>query len=74
MATYGAIGGALQVSAPVARERASGWTRQLRVTPLPPVAYLLAKLADVVWLLAYTMLLAGLVAWAYRRQDVRAGD
>jgi ABC-2 type transport system permease protein len=44
IATYGAIGGALQVSATVARERASGWTRQLRVTPLPPVAYVLAKL------------------------------
>lgn len=44
MATYGAIGGALQVSATVARERAAGWTRQLRVTPLPPVAYVLAKL------------------------------
>lgn len=45
MAAYGAIGGALQVATPVARERASGWTRQLRVTPLPPAAYLLAKLA-----------------------------
>lgn len=44
MATYGAIGAALQVANSVAAERASGWTRQLRVTPLPPLAYVTAKM------------------------------
>jgi ABC-2 type transport system permease protein len=46
MATYGAIGAALQVANSVAAERASGWTRQLRVTPLPPLAYVAAKMVS----------------------------
>ncbi|MGN6563765.1 MAG: ABC transporter permease [Thermomicrobiales bacterium] len=44
MAAYGAIGAAFAVGGPrLAAERASGWTRQLRVTPLPAYAYLIAK-------------------------------
>lgn len=45
MATYGAIGAALGGAILIAQERSSGWVRQLRVTPLPPVAYLTGKLA-----------------------------
>jgi ABC-2 type transport system permease protein len=45
MAAYGAMGAALLGAAVIAQERASGWTRQLRVTPLPATAYLVAKLA-----------------------------
>lgn len=44
MAVYGTIGAAFAVGGPrLAAERASGWTRQLRVTPLPASAYLVAK-------------------------------
>jgi ABC-2 type transport system permease protein len=45
MATYGAIGASLGGAVLIAQERASGWVRQLRVTPLPPGAYVLGKLA-----------------------------
>jgi len=44
MATYGAMGASLFMANAVAEERRSGWTRQLRVTPLRPAAYLLSKL------------------------------
>ena len=43
MAAYGAIGAAMSQAVPVATERRQGWTRQLRVTPLPGVAYVAAK-------------------------------
>ena len=43
MAAYGAIGAAMSQAVPVATERRQGWTRQLRVTPLPGAAYVLAK-------------------------------
>ncbi|WP_430786474.1 ABC transporter permease [Actinoplanes sp. G11-F43] len=36
LAGYGAVAGVLMVGAAVSGERASGWLRQLRVTPLPP--------------------------------------
>jgi len=45
MAAYGMIGAALTSAVPIAQERASGWTRQLRVTPLPSSAWVVAKLA-----------------------------
>ncbi|MFC7531744.1 ABC transporter permease [Actinoplanes sp. GCM10030250] len=35
LAGYGAVAGALSVGAAVSQERAAGWLRQLRVTPLP---------------------------------------
>ena len=44
MAAYGAIGAALSAAAIIALERSTGWARQLRVTPLPPSAYVGAKL------------------------------
>ncbi len=36
LAGYGAVFGALSVGVSVSQERASGWLRQLRATPLPP--------------------------------------
>ena len=44
MATYAAIGAALGGAIVIAQERESGWTRQLRVTPLPAAAYVTGKL------------------------------
>ena len=43
MAAYGAIGAALSGALVIAVERSSGWTRQLRTTPLPPSTYLASK-------------------------------
>lgn len=44
MAAYGAIGATLSAAVRVAMERTNGWTRQLRVTPLPAVGYVTTKL------------------------------
>ncbi len=43
MATYGASLAAASTGAGVALERSLGWSRQLRLTPLNPVVYIIAK-------------------------------
>lgn len=43
MATFGALGAVLGVGARIAVERDAGWNRQLRLTPLPPEAYVIGK-------------------------------
>lgn len=43
MAIYGAMLACTAGGASVSVERAQGWSRQLRLTPLEPVAYILAK-------------------------------
>ena len=44
MAVYGAIMATTSAGASVSIERASGWSRQLRLTPLRPLAYIVLKL------------------------------
>jgi ABC-2 type transport system permease protein len=45
MATFGSFSGALMNNAVrISQERKEGWIRQLRLTPLPPSAYVVAKL------------------------------
>jgi ABC-2 type transport system permease protein len=44
MAVFGSVQATLMWSRIVATERARGWIRQLRVSPLPPLAYLATKL------------------------------
>jgi ABC-2 type transport system permease protein len=45
MAAFGSFSGALMNnSVRIAQERKEGWIRQLRLTPLPPSAYVIAKL------------------------------
>jgi ABC-2 type transport system permease protein len=43
MAAYGAMFAAVSPGARIAADRARGWTRQLRITPLRPHTYLIAK-------------------------------
>ena len=43
MAVYGAMLGTTATGAMVSVERAQGWSRQLRLTPLRPVAYIVIK-------------------------------
>lgn len=45
MAVYGAVLATTSGGAMVSIERAAGWSRQLRVTPLVPVAYIVVKMA-----------------------------
>lgn len=56
MAAYGSIGAAMFSAAGIATERRIGWNRQLRLTPLPPSAYVLAK-----GIAAWCVTLVGLV-------------
>ena len=44
MALYGAVLATTSGGAMVSIERAQGWSRQLRITPLSPVAYVVAKM------------------------------
>ncbi len=44
MAMYGTMMSATQTGASVAVERAQGWSRQLRLTPLNPVANVVVKM------------------------------
>jgi ABC-2 type transport system permease protein len=51
MAAYGSLGTAMFSAGAIALERRIGWNRQLRLTPLPPPAYVLVK-GTAAWLLA----------------------
>jgi ABC-2 type transport system permease protein len=46
MAVYGAMVASTSAGGAVAVERASGWSRQLRLTPLNPVAYIAIKVVS----------------------------
>lgn len=46
MAVYGAMVSSTAAGGAVAVERATGWSRQLRLTPLHPVAYIAIKVAS----------------------------
>lgn len=62
MAAYGALGAALNSnSVALATERAGGWSRQLRVTPLGPMAYVLGKMATAVLMALPALLLVSLL-------------
>ena len=64
MAAYGAMAASITQATPIAAERASGWTRQLRVMPLPGFAYVATKALTALCLTAPALLLvsaAGIV-------------
>jgi ABC-2 type transport system permease protein len=60
MAAFGAVAAGLFATGPsLAQERASGWLRQLRTTPLPPRAVVVAKVAvAMAWVLPSIALVA----------------
>lgn len=57
MASFGTMSGMLSSGARIAGERAVGWNRQLRISPLPPSAYFRAKVMT-----AYLMALISMLA------------
>lgn len=62
MAVYGIIGASLNGNGvQLATERASGWSRQLRVTPLAPAAYVLGKAATAMLVALPALLLVALL-------------
>jgi ABC-2 type transport system permease protein len=73
MASYGAIGASMSQAAPIAVERRGGWVRQLRVTPLPGIAYVAAKVASSVLLTVPALLLVALAGSLVNHVDLGAG-
>ena len=72
LALYGALVTTTGAGAAVSTERASGWSRQLRLTPLKPVCYILAK--AVVGLLFAMVAVAGVyVLGPLRHAQMPAG-
>lgn len=70
MAAFGAISASVSTGGRVAVERAVGWNRQLRLTPLPGWAYLVVK-AGVAMLVALpALLLTFAVAAAFEHVDL----
>ena len=59
IALYGAVAATATGGAMVSNERASGWSRQLRVTPMSPTAYIVIKM------LTSLVLAAGAVCAVY---------
>lgn len=69
MALYGAILATTSGGASVSIERAQGWSRQLRLTPLRPAAYVLTKVA-VAMVLCLASILVTLVAGLARGAEI----
>jgi ABC-2 type transport system permease protein len=65
MATLGAMSAAISSAAVIATERSTGWTRQLRITPLSPRAYLRAKVISGYLRAFFTIALLCLAGIAY---------
>lgn len=73
MAFYGAALTAASAGTSVALERAQGWSRQLRLTPLHPAAYVVVKAAAALVLSAVAIAVVNVVALAQGRAEVPAG-
>jgi ABC-2 type transport system permease protein len=72
MMAYGMIGAALSTAIPVSQERATGWTRQLRLTPLPATAWVATKLAVAYVTSLPALLLVGGAAFFVNHVDLPA--
>ncbi|WP_154792321.1 ABC transporter permease [Occultella kanbiaonis] len=73
MAFYGAALTAASAGAMVAVERAQGWSRQLRLTPLSPTAYILTKALLAVTLGALAILVVNLAGVAQGKPSMDLG-
>ena len=67
MGMFGSMGAVLGMGARIAVERDAGWNRQLRLTPLPPLGYVLGKVVTGMLLALPALLLVDL-AGALDRQ------
>ncbi len=68
MALYGAMVAAVSGGASVSVERSQGWTRHLRLTPLRPASYILAKLVGALALGAVSVAVTLVVGAAIHAQ------
>lgn len=75
MAVYGIMGASLNSnSSALANERATGWSRQLRVTPLAPAAYILSKALMAMLVGLPSLLLVGLLGGLVHHVHLSAGQ
>jgi ABC-2 type transport system permease protein len=72
MMAYGMIGAALSTAIPISQERATGWTRQLRLTPLPASAWVATKLMVAYVTSLPALLLVGAAALFVNHVDLPA--
>ncbi|MCU1599575.1 MAG: rane protein [Frankiales bacterium] len=68
MAVYGAMLAATAAGASVSLERAAGWSRQLRLTPLAPAAYITAKVLSALVISATSVAVVYLVGTTSKAQ------
>jgi ABC-2 type transport system permease protein len=73
MAVYGAALSTTSGGAIVANERALGWSRQLRLTPLSPLAYVVVKLAVALTLGLAAVVSVNVVGLVTGKPDMGAG-
>jgi len=73
MALYGAALTAASGGAMVAMERALGWSRQLRLTPLSPPAYILVKVLMALVLGAFAIVIVNLMGLVNGKPDMPFG-
>lgn len=75
MCSFGAlVAGLTAGGARLSAERASGWARQLRVTPIPAWSYLVTKVAASMLVILPVMVLVDLVGAAFGGVDLTAGN
>lgn len=75
MVAYGALGAALNANGVrLATERSSGWSRQLRVTPLGPSAYITVKALTAILVTLPSFVVVGLAAHFAHGVDLSAGQ
>ncbi len=73
IALYGAVAATAACGAMVSIDRASGWSRQLRVTPLSPAAYVVIKMLTSLVLAAGAVAAVYLVGAATNKASMPAG-
>lgn len=73
MAMYGAALTAASVGSMVALERSVGWSRQLRLTPLNPVAYILTKAIVALTMGAMAIVMVNLIGKLQGKAEMPAG-
>lgn len=70
--TYSAMVAATAGGAAVSVERAQGWSRQLRLTPLAPVAYIMMKIVAAMVLSAVSVIVVYLIGFALGSRESMA--
>jgi ABC-2 type transport system permease protein len=73
MAVYGAMLATTSGGAMVSLERAAGWSRQLRLTPLKPIAYIAVKLV-LAMIIGAASVLVTLVVGSFFGADMPVSD